>query len=623
MAATRIQTHWRRLAASRRAPRRNSDRARAAALIQAGWRAATCARAYRAVRRSVVLVQALARARHARRHTQLLRRRLRAAVRLQSMVRAGLSRRRVAKLRAACCQHGGAAQEIWNGSCKQKVGGPQEDRTDLIVVQRGADALDLQPEANPSDIGEEPPPTLAPPDLALTSSQSIPHGQHLRQGQSPVCSPERVQRSSSSSSPGSPMSPEPNPEPSPEPLPASQPDPAVASCLRVAVPCLPHGAPQEAFVPESIEAMLAAAAEKADLPPLNAALPSSASFSSSGSSVPPPPELHQQRRLSGARLCTNRCWWLGLAGRAPPPHPVAMRLAARMRRQAPRRSQYQGLVAEAVAVLHESVIAKIKADAPRTFHVLPHCRPTWGWPDTAEPSTPTGHPMEACLIRMLLAYEWRATKMAATRDAGAASGLEAFTYVTGVNLLGAMCLGFVRGREEEAFWLLAYVLEELLGPGYLSQAPPLLGLQGDRAAAAALLAEEAPHAARALGPHNLPKVLALLAPRCLLGGFVGCLADEPLLALWEELLEPRFAFFPRLPLLEWLVGLVRAAEPELVDLPRGRPAGEVAAAAFQRVMNLGRSLSSSARLGRAISEDRARELKQLAEEPFLPFTNAK
>lgn len=335
------------------------------------------------------------------------------------------------------------------------------------------------------------------------------------------------------------------------------------------------------------------------------------------------PAQHQQK---AERLCRLTCWGLQ-QGRLPPSTPSAAKLALRKRRQAPRRSQYQKLVAEAEGVLPTAIADKIRTDAQRTFHVLPQPQGLWGWPGAVEACGSQEHPQERALVRILLAYEWRATKMTETRDVAAANGLEAYSYVAGANLLAAMCLGFVRGREEDGFWLFAHVIEDILGTEYFARTPSLLGFQGDRAAALALVTSEAPLAAAALGAQGLSKLVSLLAQRCLLSGFVGCLADEPLIAFWEQLLEGRCSIYPRLPQLAWLAGLVRLAEGNLVrlaernlvDLAGAVPQGGTATACFQQVIHTGLSLPDGARPGLTVPEARVRELRTLAEEPLLPF----
>jgi len=155
----------------------------------------------------------------------------------------------------------------------------------------------------------------------------------------------------------------------------------------------------------------------------------------------------------------------------------------------------------------------------------------------------------------------------------------------GFSSLAAMCLGFTRGREEMAFWLLAQIVEQY---------------QGDPATVAGLLASATPCLAAALGSRALAEAAALLAERCLAHGFVGCLPDEALLELWEELLESGGgqASSPGPPL-AWLAGLAWWAEGDLVSALAAAPVSaapdEAAALVSQRLLLLGRRLPPVAR----------------------------
>ncbi|CAE8722091.1 unnamed protein product [Polarella glacialis] len=189
------------------------------------------------------------------------------------------------------------------------------------------------------------------------------------------------------------------------------------------------------------------------------------------------------------------------------------------------------------------------------------------------------------------------------------------TYVQGYSMMAAMCLGFTGGREEEGFWLFAYLLEDILGSDFFSQYPALVGYHGDRAAAAALVAAEAPQVAGMLGPRGLAEAISALAARCLLSGFVGFLSGEPLVALWEELLEVRAerAQFPRLTLITWLAGLVCKVEAELTSTLARAPQEEVVPTFFRIVQLAARALPDGWRPKVKVTQSRLIELRQVSQ----------
>jgi len=132
--------------------------------------------------------------------------------------------------------------------------------------------------------------------------------------------------------------------------------------------------------------------------------------------------------------------------------------------------------------------------------------------------------------------------------------------VQSLSLLASMCLGYSRGQEEEGFFLLTYLNDDVLEKGY----SPWHESVTDSAGLLALIAHEAPHLTDALGKKLLQMVAAQLALCCILPAFVGFLADEPLLALWQQLWARHCKACPHFPLLIWLVGLLHYAEDDLV-----------------------------------------------------------
>jgi len=331
-------------------------------------------------------------------------------------------------------------------------------------------------------------------------------------------------------------------------------------------------------------------------------------------------------RTSGLQL--RRC--MGMLGPAAV-QPRAAELAVRRRREAPRRDRYWRLAAKSKKGVPETVYQQISIDVARTFSSLPEprgliCRccggaaGRWGW--SAAPGR------EALLTSVLLAYEWRAMCLLQEQrgrperpgDPGRAFGGtgdeeddESPSYVQGCSFLAAMCLGFVGGAEEDCFWLLLHLIEDVLGPDFLARCPALVGYHGDRAAAAALVAAEAPLLLGALGAQRLAEAVSAVAARCLLSGFVGFLADEPLLALWQELLETRYPAYPRFPLLAWLAGLVCSVEAELIALVKHADESELVPIFFKEVQAAGLSLPVGWRPRLRHPEHRLEELRRVSE----------
>lgn len=294
-----------------------------------------------------------------------------------------------------------------------------------------------------------------------------------------------------------------------------------------------------------------------------------------------------------------------------PPHPLAAELAA-AKRSNERRPRYKRLAADAAASVPAAVAQQIGIDVPRTFSALPSGRRGhWGWLPAESPS---GAEMakQTLLMRVLLSHEWRAMGM--KTEGSASDDPETGTYVQGLNFFAAMCLGFVGGREEECFWLLLYLTEDVLSCGFFARSPPLLRYHGDKTAAADLVATEARRVTAKLGPQRLVEAVSMLAARCFLSGFVGCLAHGPLLALWEDLLGKRYSAYPRYPLLEWLVGLIRLVEDDLVQIAVESSGPEVGPLFFQRVQQVGQLLPDDWRPGLKISAQRIGELRKVSDE---------
>jgi len=165
-------------------------------------------------------------------------------------------------------------------------------------------------------------------------------------------------------------------------------------------------------------------------------------------------------------------------------------------------------------------------------------------------------------------------------------------YVQGCNLLAAMCLGFSEGREEDCFWLLLHLEENVLGDEFFGGAFPLLGFHGDLAAIAHLISLEAPGLARDLGPKRLADVISAIASRCILSGFVGILPDQPLISLWEELLEGQSTYpqYPRYPLIAWMTGIVKHFETDLAQLVRSASPEELVPLLYKKVIEVAGTL---------------------------------
>mmetsp|Transcript_140911 Transcript_140911/g.450541 ORF Transcript_140911/g.450541 Transcript_140911/m.450541 type:complete len:443 (-) Transcript_140911:105-1433(-) len=325
------------------------------------------------------------------------------------------------------------------------------------------------------------------------------------------------------------------------------------------------------------------------------------------------------------------------------PSQLVERLAGQKRRGQPRRIRYSRFVAEAEAAVPSSVAKQIRLDVHRSFASLPRSHSgRWGWPPDEDEHAQQARSDE--LFRILIASEFRATtrlneeleassvestqaqdKFAATPSSSsganrASVGSDASShvqsvYVQGCSLLAAMCLGFARGEEQEAFWLLQHLLEDVLGSDFFGSSPPLLGYHGDCAAVALLVASEAPNVAQMLGPRRLAEVTSALASRCLLSGFVGFMADGPMLALWEQLLEGhlRHPAYPRFTLLHWLVGLLRHLETEVALIAGQARPEELVPLLFKSAQQAALALPNDWQPSiQALGEARLQELRQLS-----------
>lgn len=214
-----------------------------------------------------------------------------------------------------------------------------------------------------------------------------------------------------------------------------------------------------------------------------------------------------------------------------------------------------------------AVATQVRMDAPRTFMALsPGCCPQGPREDA-----------EACLCRVLMAFEWRNAN-AQVRNMGA-------SYTQGMSYLAATCLGLCGWDQEElGFLLYARLVEDVLGLEYFYEWPPLIGFHTDAHVAPSMARAACPVLARTLG-EALEDVVAMLAVRLLVPCFVvsSGLQEANLLSLWAELLDGRApaagpvgciscsapvpsagAALPRLPLLVWFVGVLRALEPDAV-----------------------------------------------------------
>ena len=202
-----------------------------------------------------------------------------------------------------------------------------------------------------------------------------------------------------------------------------------------------------------------------------------------------PQELAAKACVGRLLACLMRLRPPGL----PRPHAAVMRLVSRKRWSSPW-VKYRDLVGEAECACLAGSTKRLRADVAWALRAAPAPRDGWS----------LGPDQQGSLLRILRAYKRRAGQRAS------GEGGLGFGYVKGLSALAMMCLGFARGREEGGFWLLAYLVEDVLGLEYFSSSPALLGYHGDRAAALALVARECPGLASALGAQGLAQFLTLL-----------------------------------------------------------------------------------------------------------------
>jgi len=297
-----------------------------------------------------------------------------------------------------------------------------------------------------------------------------------------------------------------------------------------------------------------------------------------------------------------------------PSSPSASQLVSfKKHSEGPRSPPYSKVVIAAEQHVPLSVSQQISVDIPRTFSALPSGRHgSWGWQalHSTEKEAAAVKERQAVLRRVLLSHEWRSMGMQSSSRSGNDS--ESCTYVQGVNLLAAMCLGFVGCREEDTFWLLQHLVEDVLGRGFFAKSPPLQKYHGDKTAAANLVSTEAPRVTSILGPQILADAVSMLAARFFLSGFVGCLSPGPLLAFWEELLSNIYDTYPRFPLLRWFAGLICHCEDDLIEIARTASEAEIGPLFFRQVQETGRKLPQNWQPSIEISFARMEELKQIS-----------
>lgn len=344
------------------------------------------------------------------------------------------------------------------------------------------------------------------------------------------------------------------------------------------------------------------------------------------------PERKRRTLVQGLLRC------IGLSGLKdyPPPHPMGINLAERKRSAI--RVKYDRLTRDAENQLPASVLQQIRIDVCRTFGGLPSSIASrWAWP-----SWMTSEEKEAILQRVLLAWElyelqkargggsivsstWGPTSFHSRLCRSGIGSQAEFvpTYVQGCSMMAAMCLGFVGGREEEGFWLFLHLLEDVLGPEFLSRYPPLIGFHGDRVAAANLVACSAPKLCELLGPKKMAEATSTLSARCFLSLFCGFIADEPLVALWEELLPMEHSSaYPRSPLLAWLAGIVQVAQDDLARTVQGAQSDEIVPMVFSRLQQVAKHLPVGWRPAVHVDEVAQQKLRKLSEDSAFAYSHS-
>lgn len=236
-----------------------------------------------------------------------------------------------------------------------------------------------------------------------------------------------------------------------------------------------------------------------------------------------------------------------------------------------RKGTFIELVGSAEVAVPFETKAQIAADAPRTLI---------GLPAGCQAPQKTSRKIEATLRRVLVALEWRNTN-GHVRGTGS-------TYTQGMSFLAAFCLRLCCWEEEAGFFLLSVLVEDVLGLSFFCEWPPMLGYHADTAVLQKLVPLACPQLAKVLG-NELPDLVSIFAVRTLISCFVNSgLAEEPLTALWTELLlcESIADMMPlrRLPLLIWLVGVLKAVEADILAAIDGAEQSEHAALAYQAAL---------------------------------------
>lgn len=225
---------------------------------------------------------------------------------------------------------------------------------------------------------------------------------------------------------------------------------------------------------------------------------------------------------------------------------------------------YARLVREAEGRTDLRAIAdkkQINKDLPRTFHFLP---PVHG-PGGEDALLP-------CLWRLLLACVERGRSLSAKStvgrrpsligvDSGKAGGAGATTprgllegYPQGLNFLAGMSLLCAGGAswdgsgsdvlEENAFWLLAMLLEDVLDPDFFGAdvkhnlQMAYIGGLGMKNMTVDLAETHCPSIFEALGPEAFRSCLGAILDKWVLSLFIGCAPHRLIQYLWDHLILP-------------------------------------------------------------------------------------
>eukprot|EP00397_Hematodinium_sp_SG-2012_P024772 GEMP01025824.1.p1 GENE.GEMP01025824.1~~GEMP01025824.1.p1 ORF type:complete len:583 (+),score=112.59 GEMP01025824.1:86-1834(+) len=201
---------------------------------------------------------------------------------------------------------------------------------------------------------------------------------------------------------------------------------------------------------------------------------------------------------------------------------------------------------EATQALLRADVRQISKDLPRSFENV-------GLEPAIRNATARYLEAQHHLKRVLLSY--------VVRHARFELEVPPSVYVQGMNFMAAMLLVRVNFIEEDAFWLLCFILEDILDPAFFSDSPT--NFLGYHATAWLLkgLAHKACRWTKWMGPEKFDTVLRMLFEKWLFCVFVNWLPVAVLNDVWGDIVDTGSTR----TLFGWTLGLLKYSELTVME----------------------------------------------------------